>query len=127
MKITKVECIPVTLKLHKEVMMSGGALKGSTCVLVKIHTDEGIVGIADSGGTSEWYGGDTQESIMAMINNYYAPKALLGEDPFNVEKIVAKMDKIAKNNNQSAYSGDGEQWFRRKPNICPNDDEQVFG
>lgn len=101
MKITKVECIPVTLKLHKEVMMSGGALKGSTCVLVKIHTDEGIVGIADSGGTSEWYGGDTQESIMAMINNFYAPKALLGENPFNVEKIVAKMDKIAKNNNQS--------------------------
>ena len=23
-----------------------------------------------------------------------------------------------------AYSGDGEQWFRRKPNSCPNDGEQ---
>jgi len=101
MEITKIECIPVTLKLHKQVIMSGGPLTGSTCVLVKIHTDEGITGIAESGGTSEWYGGDTQESVMAMINNYYAPQALLGEDPFNIEKIVARMDKIARHNNQS--------------------------
>ncbi len=101
MKITKVECIPVTLKLKKPVLMSGGALTGSICVLLKIHTDEGITGIADSGGTSEWYSGETQESIMALIKNYYAPKALLGEDPFNIEKIMAKLDKIAKNNNQS--------------------------
>jgi L-Ala-D/L-Glu epimerase len=101
MKITKIEMIPVTLKLKKPVLMSGGALTGSICILLKIHTDEGIVGIADSGGTSEWYSGETQESIMALIKNYYAPKALLGEDPFNIEKIMAKLDKIAKNNNQS--------------------------
>ena len=101
MKITKIECIPVTLKLKKPVLMSGGALTGSICILLKIHTDEGITGIADSGSTSEWYSGETQESIMAMIKNYYAPKALLGENPFNIEKIMAKLDKIAKNNNQS--------------------------
>jgi L-alanine-DL-glutamate epimerase-like enolase superfamily enzyme len=101
LQITKIECIPVTLKLRKSVLMSGGALTGSICVLVKIHTDEGIVGIADSGGTSEWYSGETQESIMSLINNYYAPKALLGEDPFNLERIMAKLEKIAKNNNQS--------------------------
>jgi L-alanine-DL-glutamate epimerase-like enolase superfamily enzyme len=101
MRITKIECIPVTLKLKKPILMSGGALTGSICVLVKIHTDEGITGIADSGGTSEWYSGETQESIMALINNYYGPKALLGEDPFNLEKIMAKLEKIAKNNNQS--------------------------
>jgi L-Ala-D/L-Glu epimerase len=101
MKITKIECIPVTLKLKKPVLMSGGALTGSICILLKIHTDEGITGIADSGGTSEWYSGETQESIMALMKNYYGPKALLGEDPFNIEKIMAKLDKIAKNNNQS--------------------------
>jgi L-alanine-DL-glutamate epimerase-like enolase superfamily enzyme len=101
MKITKIECIPVTLKLKKPVLMSGGALTGSIAVLLKLHTDEGLIGIADSGGTSEWYSGETQESIMALIKNYYAPKALLGEDPFNIEKIMAKLDKIAKNNNQS--------------------------
>jgi L-Ala-D/L-Glu epimerase len=101
MRITKIECIPVTLKLKTPVLMSGGALTGAICVLIKIHTDEGITGIGDAGGTSEWYSGETQESIMALINNYYGPKVLLGEDPFNVEKIMAGLEKIAKNNNQS--------------------------
>jgi L-Ala-D/L-Glu epimerase len=100
MRITKIECTPVTLKLKRPVLMSGGALTGSICVLLRLHTDEGITGIADSGGTSEWYSGETQESIMALMKNYYS-KALLGEDPFNIEKIMARLDKIAKNNNQS--------------------------
>jgi L-alanine-DL-glutamate epimerase-like enolase superfamily enzyme len=101
MKITKIECIPITIPIKQRVVMSGGPLLGSTLVLVKMHTDEGITGIADSGGTSEWYGGDTQEAIMAMINSYFGPQALLGEDPFKIEKIVARMDKIAKHNNQA--------------------------
>ena len=101
MKITKIECIPITIPIKQKVVMSGGPLLGSTLVLVKMHTDEGITGIADSGGTSEWYGGDTQEAIMAMINSYFGPQALLGEDPFKIEKIVARMDKIAKHNNQA--------------------------
>jgi L-alanine-DL-glutamate epimerase-like enolase superfamily enzyme len=100
MRINKIECIPLTLRLKKQVLMSGGALSGATCVLVKIYTDEGITGIADAGGTSEWYSGETQESIMALIRNYYS-KALLGENPFNIEKIMARLEKIAKNNNQS--------------------------
>lgn len=29
-------------------------------LLVKMHTDDGIVGIADSGGTSAWYRGESQ-------------------------------------------------------------------
>lgn len=101
MIITKIECIPITIPIKSRVVMSGGPLLGSTLVLVKMHTDEGITGIADSGGTSEWYGGDTQEAIMAMINRHFGPQALLGEDPFKIEKIVARMDKIAKHNNQA--------------------------
>ena len=101
MKITRIECIPITVPSKKKVIMAGGPLLGSTLVLVKMHTDEGITGIADSGGTSEWYGGDTQEAIMAMINTHFGPKALLDEDPFKIEKIVARMDKIARHNNQA--------------------------
>ena len=53
MKITRIECIPITIPIKSRVVMSGGPLLGSTLVLVKMHTDEGITGIADSGGTSE--------------------------------------------------------------------------
>jgi L-alanine-DL-glutamate epimerase-like enolase superfamily enzyme len=101
MKITKIECIPVSLKFAKPVVMSGGAEAASNCVIVKIHTDEGITGIAESGGTSLWYMGESQDSIMSNITNIFGPQILLGEDPFNIERIVARMDKAARANNQS--------------------------
>src|SRR4030042_964024 len=101
MKIPMIECIPVSLKFAKPVVMSGGAEAASHSVIVKIHTDEGITGIGESGGTSLWYMGESQDSIMSNITNIFAPQILLGEDPFNIEKIVARMDKTARANNQS--------------------------
>jgi L-alanine-DL-glutamate epimerase-like enolase superfamily enzyme len=100
-KITKIECIPITIKYKKPFVLAGGAVAASTAILLKIHTDEGITGIADSGCTSEWYSGETQDSIIALISQIYGPRILLGEDPFNTEKIVARMEKGVKNNNQS--------------------------
>jgi L-alanine-DL-glutamate epimerase-like enolase superfamily enzyme len=100
MKITRIECIPVSLKFAKPVVMSGGAEAASHVVLVKIHTDEGITGITETGGTSPWYMGESQDSIMHNINSVFGP-ILLGEDPFNIETIVARMDKAAKLNHQS--------------------------
>lgn len=101
MKISKVECIPISIKYKRPFILAGGAVPASTGVLLKLHTDEGITGIGDSGCASEWYSGETQESLMALITNLYAPRILLGEDPFNVEKIVGQMEKAVKNNNQS--------------------------
>jgi L-alanine-DL-glutamate epimerase-like enolase superfamily enzyme len=101
LKITKVECIPTTVPYQRPFVLAGGAVTGSTGVLVKLHTDEGITGIGDSGHASEWYSGETQDSLMALITNLYAKQILLGEDPFNVEKITARMEKAVKNNNQS--------------------------
>ena len=101
MKITKIECIPVSLPFAKPVVMSGGAESCSDVIIVKMHTDEGIVGIAETGGTSPWYQGESQDSIMHNINRVFGPAILLGEDPFNIESIVAKMDKAARGNNQS--------------------------
>jgi len=101
MKITRIECIPVSLPFAKPVVMSGGVETCSDVVVIKMHTDDGIVGIAESGGTSPWYQGESQDSIMHNINNVFGPEILLGEDPFNIEKIVARMDKAARGNNQA--------------------------
>jgi L-alanine-DL-glutamate epimerase-like enolase superfamily enzyme len=100
-KITRIECIPVSLKFAKPMLMSGGAELASDVVVVKIHTDEGITGICESGGTSPWYMGESQDSMMHNINAVYGPRILLGEDPFKIEQIVAMMDKTVKANNQS--------------------------
>jgi len=101
MKITKIECIPVSIRFAKPMKMGGGVAECADAVVVKIHTDEGITGICETGDTSPWYMGESQDSIMHNINKVFGPQILLGEDPFNIERIVARMDKAAKVNNQS--------------------------
>jgi L-alanine-DL-glutamate epimerase-like enolase superfamily enzyme len=101
MKITRIECIPVSLHFAKPMKMGGGVAECADAVVVKIHTDEGITGICETGDTSPWYMGESQDSIMHNINKVFGPQILLGEDPFNIERIVARMDKAAKTNNQS--------------------------
>jgi L-alanine-DL-glutamate epimerase-like enolase superfamily enzyme len=100
-KITKVECLPLTLPYRRPFVLSSGAVTGSAGVLVKLHTDEGIVGIGDSGHGAEPYSGETQDSLMSLIVNVYAPQILLGEDPFDIEKLMVRMERAVKQNNQS--------------------------
>lgn len=101
MKITMIECIPVSLKFAKPMIMAGGAELASDVVVVKIHTDQGITGICETGGTSPWYMGESQDSMMHNINKVYGPQILLGEDPFRIEQIVSKMDRAVRANYQS--------------------------
>ena len=101
MKITKVECIPVSIPLAKPMVMSGGPATQADGVVLKIHTDEGVTGIGETGDTSLWYMGETQDSIMHNLTKVFAPRMLIGEDPFNIETIVAKMDKATRANNHS--------------------------
>lgn len=101
LKIKKIECIPITSLFKKPFPMGGGVEQGSASVVIKVHTDEGIIGIGDTGGTSTWYRGETQDSIMSLIHQVFGPSILLGEDPFNIEKIVARMDQAARDNQQA--------------------------
>ncbi len=101
MKITKIECIPCSLPFKVVHVLRGGAIPASHSVLVKIHTDEGITGIGDTGATILWYQGETQDGIMGLINGFFGPQILLGEDPSRIEKIMAAMDKAVKGNNQA--------------------------
>jgi L-alanine-DL-glutamate epimerase-like enolase superfamily enzyme len=101
MKITGIECIPVAIPFSKPMKMGGGTASVSEAVVVKIHTDEGITGICETGDTSLWYMGESQDSIMYNITRIFGPQILLGEDPFNIERIIARMDKAARTNNQS--------------------------
>ena len=89
------------MRFAKPMKMGGGVADCADAVVIKIHTDEGITGICETGDTSPWYMGESQDSIMHNINKVYGPQILLGEDPFNIERIVARMDKAAKVNNQS--------------------------
>jgi L-alanine-DL-glutamate epimerase-like enolase superfamily enzyme len=105
-KIVKVECLPVSTPLKKPVIMPNTRITSIDSVVLKITTDDGTVGFSDSGDTSSWYRGELQESIIAMIANVIAPRCLLGEDPKSIEKIVAKMDLLVRDNNQAKATVD---------------------
>jgi L-alanine-DL-glutamate epimerase-like enolase superfamily enzyme len=100
MKITSIECIPVSIPFAKPIKMGGGTASVADDVVLKINTDEGITGVCETGDTSLWYMGESQESIMHNITRVYAG-ILIGENPFNIERIIARMDKAVKVNNQS--------------------------
>lgn len=106
MKIVKVECLPVSTPLKKPVIMPNTRITSIDSVVLKLTADDGTVGIADSGDTSSWYRGELQESIIAMICNVIAPRVLLGEDPRAIEKIVAGMDLLVRDNNQAKATVD---------------------
>jgi L-alanine-DL-glutamate epimerase-like enolase superfamily enzyme len=105
-KIVKVECLPVSTPLKKPVIMPNTRITSIDSVVLKLTTEDGTVGFSDSGDTSSWYRGELQESIIAMICNVIAPRILLGEDPRNIEKIVAKMDLLVRDNNQAKATVD---------------------
>ncbi|NOW47971.1 L-alanine-DL-glutamate epimerase-like enolase superfamily enzyme [Novosphingobium sp. SG751A] len=98
MRITRVECIPVHTPLKRPIIIATTHINRLEQVILKIHTDDGLVGIADSGDTSAFYHGETHHSIAGIIACQIAPRILIGEDPFNIEKIVGRMDLIVRDN-----------------------------
>ncbi|MBN9459842.1 MAG: mandelate racemase [Burkholderiales bacterium] len=101
MKIIKVECLPVSTPLKKPVYMPNTRITRIDSLVLKLHTDDGRIGFADSGDTSSWYRGESQDSMASMICDVFAPRILLGEDPRRIEKIVGRMDLLGRDNNQA--------------------------
>lgn len=92
MKVTRIETIPVLVPIHRERAIAGsrGAHTVSPFLLVKMHTDEGVVGLGEVSGTPRWSGED-QVAAAHHIATYLAP-LLLGEDPTEVERLSARLD-----------------------------------
>jgi len=98
LKITQIETIPVQVPLHQERAIRSG--RGSHLVspflLVKIHTDEGIIGLGEVSCTPGWSGED-QVTASHFIRDYLAP-LIIGENPLNIEMLTQRiMKRIAHN------------------------------
>src|SRR5882672_6260068 len=101
MRIVRIECIAVTTPLVKPIIIATTNIRQVDSIVLKIFTDTGIVGIADSGDTSAFYHGETQDSIAGIIATSIAPRILIGEDPTNIEKIVGLMDLLVRDNHHA--------------------------
>ena len=87
MKITRIETIPVRVPIKAQLAIKsglGGTHATSPFLIVKVHTDEGLVGLGEASCTPRWSGED-QFTAQHIIKAYFEP-ALIGEDPTHIEK-----------------------------------------
>lgn len=90
MKITRIETIPVRVPIKPELAIRsgrGGSHVVSPFLLVKIHTDDGLVGLGEASCTPRWSGED-QVSAAHFIQAYFAPQ-LIGESVDDVARLYA--------------------------------------
>jgi L-alanine-DL-glutamate epimerase-like enolase superfamily enzyme len=94
-KITAVEAIPFAIPYVKPLRFASGEVHTAEHVLVRVHTDEGVTGVAEAPPRPFTYG-ETQESIIAVIDKIFAPQ-LTGASPLEREAIHAKLDRTVAN------------------------------
>lgn len=91
MQITSVEAIPITVPLAKPVVMSHITVERSHNVLVKVTTDDGLVGWGEGVEATDLTG-DTQQSIQAAIE-FLGPR-IIGEDPMRRSALWSALSKM---------------------------------
>ncbi len=96
MKITKVEALPFRIPLKKATEWARGKMDAAEHVLIKVYTDEGIMGFAEAPPRPTIYGESTA-SVKFAVDRWLGPM-VIGMDPFETERIWEQFDMIAANN-----------------------------
>lgn len=93
MRITQIETFPVHVPIHPErAIRSGrGYHKASPFLILKIHTDAEITGLGEVSCTPVWSGEDNRTAVH-FIETVLGP-LLIGEDPTQIERLTARMQK----------------------------------
>lgn len=95
MKITAVEAIPFTIPYVKPLKFASGEVHAATHVLVRVHTDAGVVGVAEAPPRPFTYG-ETQDGIIAVVEGIFAP-AVVGLTLLEREVVAARMARTVGN------------------------------
>ncbi|WP_019810863.1 mandelate racemase/muconate lactonizing enzyme family protein [Saccharomonospora halophila] len=73
MKITRVEAIPFAIPYRKPLRFASGEVSAAEHVLVRVHTEDGIIGVAEAPPRPFTYG-ETQAGIVAAVDSVFAPQ-----------------------------------------------------
>jgi L-alanine-DL-glutamate epimerase-like enolase superfamily enzyme len=95
MKIVAVEAIPYSIPYVKPLKFASGEVHAADHVLVRVHTDDGIVGTADAPPRPFTYG-ETQRGIVAVIESLFTP-AILGLTLLDREVIRSRLTRTVGN------------------------------
>ncbi|MFF3574277.1 mandelate racemase/muconate lactonizing enzyme family protein [Nocardia jiangxiensis] len=95
MKITAVEAIPFAIPYRKPLTFASGEVQVAEHVLVRVHTDDGVIGIAEAPPRPFTYG-ETQDGVVAVIRKIFAPQ-VIGLNLLQRETIHARLARTVGN------------------------------
>lgn len=95
MKITKIDAIPFRIPMARVEHFATGSITSLDHVLVRIHTDEGLIGQSEAPPRSMIYG-ESIASVFHAVREWFAP-SLIGLHPAEIEKAFAVLDRVEHN------------------------------
>lgn len=101
MKITAVEAIPFRLPVRQQFRWTGLNVSLGRFVLIRLVTDEALVGIGEATPLPDWggdfgaNGGETQQTVVEIVCRHLAP-AIEGLDPTQIGRVVHRMDQVVR-------------------------------
>src|SRR5690349_15517383 len=99
MKITRIETIPVRVPIKPQLAIKsgrGGSHTTSPFLILKVHTDDGIIGLGEASCTPRWSGED-QFTAAHFIDEYFSP-LLMGQDPTQIDACSKLFMPVVANN-----------------------------
>jgi L-alanine-DL-glutamate epimerase-like enolase superfamily enzyme len=92
MQIVAVEAIPIRVPLVHTLRMAVATVAHRDSVVVRVHTNEGLVGVGEA-VLAPYFTGETQLGAKNAIEGLLAP-SLVGMDAFDLQAIVQRMDRV---------------------------------
>lgn len=91
MKITRITVYPVSIPYQKPFHIATGLAREGKHVIIRIYTDEGIVGVGEAAVVIPDRTGESQDAITLAIRKTLGPM-IIGEDPFHIDRIMQKLE-----------------------------------
>lgn len=85
MQIQSLDVLPLDLRLQAALTVAYGSYPVLNYALVKIYTDDGLVGLGEASPDPE-VTGETQQSVIAALEG--VAEMLIGANPFDIEHIL---------------------------------------
>lgn len=103
MKITKIEVFPIGMAYAKPYVQATGVTEMARRVILKLYTDEGIVGLGEASTLLPNRTGESAHVITVALTQHLGP-LLIGEDPFRIQHIWQKLRKASMDQYGFLYS-----------------------
>jgi L-alanine-DL-glutamate epimerase-like enolase superfamily enzyme len=102
-KINKVEVFPIGMPYAKPYEQATGVTKMARRVIIKLYTDEGVVGLGEASTLLPNRTGESAQVIAVVIANLFAP-LLIGENPLDIQCVMQKLRRASMDKYGFLYS-----------------------